>query len=85
MAASSLYMSPTDCMLEIVLPFLGWFLLLEVEHIVTVIVVVVIGGWMAMYEHSGEDSVWISSLLQSNTCLLAARYKNRHLPGHLIA
>ena len=54
-AASSLYMTPVDFLLEIMLPFLGWFLVVRTEHVATLAIVVGLGGWFAMYEHSGYN------------------------------
>jgi len=52
-AASALYMGTVDLLLEIAVPFLGWFVLVGVEHVLVVLGVVAVGGWLSMYEHSG--------------------------------
>jgi len=51
-AASSLYMSPIDFVVEIVLPY-GCFLALVRTHVVFDVLLASIGSLFAMYEHSG--------------------------------
>lgn len=52
-AASSMYMSIPDFVVEIVVPFTAWFSVGQPTDWRTAAVLVTLGGWTAMYEHSG--------------------------------
>lgn len=54
-AASALYMGCLDFVVEILLPFSAWFLITRHAYLETLLFVVVVGAWGAMYEHSGFD------------------------------
>ena len=54
-AASSMYMAPGDFVLEIIMPYAAWPLLVSRLDLLSNCLLVTLGGLGALYEHSGYD------------------------------
>jgi len=54
-AASSMYMAPADFVLEIIMPYAAWPLLVSRLDLTSNCLLVTLGGLGALYEHSGYD------------------------------
>lgn len=52
-AASSMYMSPLDFLVQIIIPFSGWIIIIRFIYFEVIAILFAIGGITAMYEHSG--------------------------------
>lgn len=66
-AASALYMTVPDFLLEVVVPFAGWFLAFPTEHVLVYATVMCGGAVLSMYEHSGYRVPWVPRCLGDPT------------------
>jgi hypothetical protein len=54
-AASAIYMSPPDFIVEVVIPFIGLGFFIHSFYMEVLIILIVLGGWGSMIEHSGYN------------------------------